>query len=380
MPLRTHPNPDLTVGPDHRPRWNTPVQRRHAFHNLQHVARYSQSYRAGHILDLRLSADLSIPAREDVRRLTGLPWFSAMAVTEGNRLLFEAYAADFGPDRPHSIMSISKMAMNLITGRLVEEGRLRLDETLGDILPWIGAGYRGATVQDVLNMNVQNGYDEDYSNPDTTAFLHEAAMGMRLPAGPEPSNRDFLAGIGLAKGAVDTRNPTGAYLYKSANTDALAYAAEARGARPLGPVLADLADAAGVEGALLIGTDRTGFPVFSGGICLSARDLCRYGALFARNGEAVDGRPFGSAAFIAATRTGGVPMLAPRAHLRYSNQTNTDGTWLGHGGYGGQYMVANPDTGRVACFLSVLQNEAGYDADYYPPIIAMLADICAGVT
>ena len=73
-------------------------------------------------------------------------------------------------------------------------------------------------------------------------------------------------------------------------------------------------------------------------------------------------------------------MLAPRAHLRYSNQTNTDGTWLGHGGYGGQYMVANPDTGRVACFLSVLQNEAGYDADYYPPIIAMLADICAGVT
>jgi CubicO group peptidase (beta-lactamase class C family) len=377
MPLRALPNPDLTVGPDRHPRWNTPVQRRHSFHNLQHIARYSQSVRAGRVLDLRLAADLSIPAREDVRHLTGLPWFSAMAVTEGNRLLFEAYAPDFGPDRPHSIMSISKMAMNLIAGRLVEDGRLRLDETLGDILPWIGAGYHGATVQDVLNMNVQNAYDEDYSNPESSAFLHAAAVGMRLPTGPELTNQGFLAGIDLATGARDTTNPTDAYLYKSANTDALACAVEARGGRPLVHWLPDLADAAGVEGALLIGTDRAGFPNFSGGICLTARDLCRYGALFARKGHAVDSRPFGSASFIDATLEGGVPMLAPRDQLRYSNQTNTDGTWLGHGGYGGQYLVANPDTGRVACFLSVLQNETGYDADYYPPIIAMLAGICA---
>jgi hypothetical protein len=32
----------------------------------------------------------------------------------------------------------------------------------------------------------------------------------------------------------------------------------------------------------------------------------------------------------------------------------------------------------VACFLSVLQNREGYASDYYPPIIAMLAGICAG--
>jgi hypothetical protein len=31
-----------------------------------------------------------------------------------------------------------------------------------------------------------------------------------------------------------------------------------------------------------------------------------------------------------------------------------------------------------ACFLSVLQNKAGYDIDRCPPIIGMLADLCAG--
>jgi CubicO group peptidase (beta-lactamase class C family) len=119
-------------------------------------------------------------------------------------------------------------------------------------------------------------------------------------------------------------------------------------------------------------------PIFSGGICLTARDLCRYGAILPGKGRGWMVIPSARPRFWTPPATGGVPMPAPRADLRYSNQTNTNGTWIGHGGYGGQYMVANPDTGRVACFLSVLQNDAGYDAAYYPPIIQMLAEICAG--
>ncbi len=374
----THPNPDLSVCADRYSHWNSSPHRRHGFHNLHTIARYAQSYRAGQVLDLRLVADLSIPRRDDVRHLTGSPWFSAMAVTEGNRVLYESYAPDFGPGQPHSIMSISKMSANLIIGRLWEEGRLALDESIGAILPWVGAGYAEARVQDVLNMNVLNGYEEDYANPDATVFQHEAAVGMRLPVGPEVTNRAFLATIGLAPRASDTVNPSGTCLYKSANTDILGYVAEARSGRTLGTWLADLADAAGVEGALHVASDRQGTPLLNGGICLTARDLCRYGAVFARAGKGVDGRPFGSESFLRATRTQGVPLAAPRQHLRYSNQTNTNGVWLGHGGYGGQYLVANPETGRVACFLSVLQDVAGYDAAYYPPIIAMLAEICAG--
>ncbi|MFZ1480355.1 MAG: serine hydrolase [Paracoccaceae bacterium] len=376
--LDTHPNPDLTVGKDLRPRWNSAPFRREGFHNLHRLARYVQGFRAASVLDLRLAADLSIPSRADLRQLTGLPWFSAMAVTEGNRLLYEAYAPDFGPDRPHSIMSISKMSLNLILGRLWEDGRLRLDERVGDILPDIGPGYAGARLADVANMNILNAYDEDYHNPEAAVFHHEAATGMRLPEAAAGSNRAFLCGIGLAPGASDTANPTGLSQYKSANSDVLAMVAEARGGRALSSWMADMADAAGVEGSLHVATDRTGFPLLNGGICLTARDLCRYGALFARLGAGVDGRPFGSAGFIDETRRGGIPMPAPRDHLRYSGQTNTDGVWLGHGGYGGQYLVANPDTGRVACFLSVLQDEDGYDSTYYPPIISMLADICAG--
>ncbi len=378
MPLTVHPNPDLTVGPDLHPRWNSPAHRRQGFHHLHRIARYTQTFRAASVLDLRPDADLAIAAREDVQRLTASPWFSAMAVTEGNRILFEAHAPDFGPDQPHAIMSITKMAANLIVGRLWEDGLLDLDQPMGEILPWIGPGYQAARIQDILDMNVQNGFNEDYTDPHTTVFQHEVAMGMRLPEGREPLMVELLAGIGLAPGASDTVNRSGASLYKSANTDVLMQAALARGGRPLRAWVADLADAAGVEGVLHMGSDRAGTPIFSAGLCLTARDLCRYGALFARRGQGVNGAAFGSAAFLDRTLKGGVPMPAPRDRLRYSNQTNTDGTWVGHGGYGGQYLVANPETGRVACFLSVLQDAHGFDPDWYPPVIAMLTGICAG--
>ena len=68
-------------------------------------------------------------------------------------------------------------------------------------------------------------------------------------------------------------------------------------------------------------------------------------------------------------------MPAPRDFLRYSNHTNTDGRWLGHGGFGGQYMLADLTSGVVAAFLSVLETKFGTAANYSVPIITMLSDI-----
>ena len=373
--MTLQPNPDLTVGADHKPRWNSADGRRHGFHNLHRIARYVQSFRAGAVLPLKRDTDLSLAARPDLAQLTGLPFFSAMVVLRGDRVLFERYAPDFGPDQPHSIMSLSKTTMMLIVGRLVAEGRLDLAAPVGRYLPWVGPGYATASVQEVLNMNVDNDYVEDYADPLCTAFLHEAATGLRLP-GPgqaEKTSKQFLATVGLAAGRSDTLNRSGLCMYRSANTDILAAIAEAVGG-PLSARLADIADAAGLEGSLHVATDRSGFPCLNGGLCLTARDLARYGLLLARGGIGVAGQEVGSPAFLQATLAGGVPMPAPRDHLRYSNQTNTDGRWIGHGGYGGQYLVADPVTGTAAVFLSVLDNADGYLSSYYPPIISLLAE------
>ncbi|RWG12905.1 MAG: hypothetical protein EOQ55_26270 [Mesorhizobium sp.] len=42
-------------------------------------------------------------------------------------------------------------------------------------------------------------------------------------------------------------------------------------------------EAAGLEGCFHITCDREGVPLVDGGACLTARDLARYGLLFARD-------------------------------------------------------------------------------------------------
>ncbi|MES0039798.1 hypothetical protein NKJ74_32140 [Mesorhizobium sp. M0046] len=63
-------------------------------------------------------------------------------------------------------------------------------------------------------------------------------------------------------------------------------------------------------------------------------------------------------------------MAAPRDWLRYSNHTETDGRWLGHGG-----MIADLTSGVAGVFFSVLEEKDAYDANYYIPLIKALADI-----
>jgi CubicO group peptidase (beta-lactamase class C family) len=367
-------NPDLDVVLDNKPRWNLPDHRRAGFHNLHRIYRYGLAIRAPDVLELTKCIDPRIAELDAVRQLTGTPHFSGMVVARGARILFERYASDFGPDRPHSIQSITKTTMNLIVGRLVEDGRIDLGAKVSRYLPEIGSGYARASVQQVLNMDVANDFTEDYTDPFATSYLMETAMGWRLPppGEREPGLREYLMGIR----SDDIGNPTGHALYKSANTDVLGWIAERVSGRPLREWLIDIMEAAGIEGVFHIATDRGGVPVVDGGGCLAARDLARYGLLLARRGVGVGGRRVGSAAFIERSRREpGPPMPPPREWLRYSNQLQTDGEWVGHGGYGGQYLLVNLATGVVVVFYSVLEDADAHDPPYQLSFIRMAAEV-----
>jgi CubicO group peptidase (beta-lactamase class C family) len=112
------------------------------------------------------------------------------------------------------------------------------------------------------------------------------------------------------------------------------------------------------------------------GISLTIRDLARYGALFARRGRGIHGRSVGSPAFIDKTLVSGIPWALPPECLRYSNMTLTNGKWLGHSGYGGQFLLVDLTTGTVGALLSVLEGKSAREPSYYTQIIDMLQDIC----
>ena len=107
--------------------------------------------------------------------------FCSLIVGNKQNILYEKYAKDFTKDQPQTIMSITKMFVNLFVGELVNKKLLNLNKKVSYYLPKIGSGYASAKVIDVLNMNIVNAYSEDYTKSFSSSFLHEPVGGWRLP-------------------------------------------------------------------------------------------------------------------------------------------------------------------------------------------------------
>jgi CubicO group peptidase (beta-lactamase class C family) len=357
--VETTPNPLLTVAENGYTRWNTPEHRRAGFRSIRDLARYGITLRAPHVWVLRKDIDHTIADIPNVQRMTGSTAFCALVVLKDGMIAYEKYAADFAPSQLHTIMSITKTSMSLVVGRLVDEGNLDLNAAVKTYLPEVGSGYAEASVQQVLDMNVVNTYIEDYSDPSCSAFDSEETFGWRLPrGGQEQTIREFLCTI-TSDGIT---NHTGEMLYKSSNTDILGWIVERQSGRSLRDWYREIAEAAGIEHSMYISTDREFVPLASGGASLSARDLARYGSLFLRGGAGVNGEQVGSPTLLDAARTNRGTTRADG--YRYSNQLVTNGRWLAHGGYGGQWMMADPDTNVVVAFFSVLENTSASDTQY----------------
>jgi CubicO group peptidase (beta-lactamase class C family) len=368
MTFASTPNPDLVTGRDDKAHWDSPDHRRRGFHNFHTVVRYAMSLRAPRVLPLWKDVDWTIGDFPDVARFLKMPQFSAFVVARGDRILYEAYAPDFGPDRPHPVMSITKTTLNLMLGRCVADGLVDLDRPVKDYLPEIGTGYANATVRATADMDVANDFTEDRYG------VIEDSVGFRLPrvGQGEGTLRSFLCDVT----SEDVTNRTGKVLYKSTNSDIIGWIVERASGRPLRDWLIELVEAAGLEGCAHVACDRDGVPLMHGGLCLTARDLARYGLLLARRGEGVDGARVGDATFIDETRSlSGIDQAKPLDWMRYSRQTYTNGTWIGHAGYGGQFLLANPDTEMVVVYLSVSENKDASDDYFFDPLIKMMGEL-----
>ena len=371
--IRSVPNPQLQVVDGNKSYWTHAAYRRYGWHNLPRVARYGLTFRSARVMQLESRIDDDIAQNEHVRQLTSLPSFSAMVVVRGQQILFERYAADFGQDHPHSIQSITKTTINLIAGRLAEQGILDLALPVSHYVREIGSGYARATLQQVLDMDVVNSYSEDFSDPRAAYYQHEEAMGWRLPQDPrhEQTQRSFLPTI--TSDDIENRERTAQY--KDANTAVLAWVVERASGRPLRSFLADIVDGAGLEGTFYITADRDGVPTLEGGGSMTARDLARFFSIFVRRGAGIGGERIGSARFIDVPIGSGVPMPAPNQRICYCNHLMMLGRAVGHGGWGGQYVLGNLDTGRVGVFFSVLENEHAADPSYAGELVRMLESV-----
>ena len=372
-------NPNLVILRDNKPKWYLPETRRDGYRNLHKINRYGLLFRSDLVLKLTKNFNKDIGKKTSVKKMTNHKYFCSLLVGKNQEILYEKYASDFSKSQPQTIMSITKMFINLFIGELLEKKMIDLNNNISHYLPNIGTGYASAKIQDVLNMNIDNSYSEDYTDQYTSSYLHEFVIGWRLPKNLKDieSQERFLNAI-EAKKDKDLVNNSEFSLYKSANTDVLGLLVEKVSGKSLRDWLLSAVEAAGFEDALYMGTDRHCMPWISGGGCLISRDFLRYGLLFSRKGQGVGNREVGSALFIDQTlKNKGTKYMELKKDkfLYYSNSTMKSGNWIGHSGLGGQFLAVNLKTGIVAAYFSVIDTPSGTDEKYKVDMINMLDEI-----
>ncbi len=373
------PNPQLITLKDNKALWNLPKTRRHGYRNLHKINRYGIFLRSDLVLKLKTKKNKKIGKNLLVKKMIKHKSFCSLIVGNGQNILYEKYAKDFSNVQPQTIMSITKMFVNLFVGELIKNKSINLNKKVSYYLPKIGSGYADAKVQDVLNMNIVNAYTEDYKKAFSSSFLHEPVGGWRLPKKGNIilSQEQYLNTIKKIKNRSLKNNSEYAH-YKSANTDVVGLIVEKVSGKKLRDWVLSAVEAAGFEDGLYIASDRYGMPWMSGGGCLITRDFLRMGLLFARKGKGVGNRRVGSSSFFEKTINNVGPKymkLSKNKYLYYSNSTMVSEDVIGHSGYGGQFLATNFKTGNVAAYFSVLKTKSATKESYKVDMINMLINL-----
>jgi CubicO group peptidase (beta-lactamase class C family) len=284
-------------------------------------------------------------------------------VLHQGRIVTEHYRNGLRPATPHLLMSVSKSITGLVAGALAGRGAIDVTATVESIVPELKAtSFRGATVQQLLDMRTGTKYSEDYRDPDAEIAVSDRVYLWSPDDGrPRPGDAlEYFASLG------NDGEHGGPFRYRSILVDVLAWVLE-RAADERFPdlVASELWQPMGAERDAEITVDPRGNPLADGGISATLRDAGRIGQLALQRGTAAPGRQVVPAAWLDDTVAGapdGVAAFArgdgasgyPRgAHYRNCWWvTNPELPLFNAAGIHGQHIVVHVPTETVVVKLS----------------------------
>jgi len=201
-------------------------------------------------------------------------------------VVFEWYANGLTRETPHIVFSISKSITAILAGILVERGVFDPEAPVRLYIPEVaGSAYADCTLRHVLDMTVSIDFEENYLYPDGAFARYREAMGWNPVAdvAPAPGLHRFLTTLPRGAEAHGTR-----FHYVSPNADLLGWIIERAAGQPYAALLSDLIWkplGAGHDASITI--DKAGAARSAGGICMTLRDLARFGEMLRLGGRGI---------------------------------------------------------------------------------------------
>lgn len=342
------PRPPIMIGspPTLVPRrqdWDLPPWNRWAFQHIREFLPTAEVWRGnGHRQKLpRAERDLDGLAVKDSAgaetTLAGLldeTYTDGFLVLKDGAVVYERYFNGMTERTLHLSQSVAKSVTGAVAGILVGRGLLDPAAPITAYLPELEAtGWRGATLQQVLDMTTGVRFGEEYTDPCSDIGQVDVASGWKpAPAGSDP-DFDWPAHMWeLILRLKATVRPHGqSFEYRSIESDVLAFAMErVTGKRLPQLVSEELWQKIGAEESACFTVDPAGYALADGGFNATLRDYARFGQLILDHGGGLV-----PAAWIEATRSGTHgPHFSPS---------------LPEGSYRNQFWIEDPHSRNLMC-------------------------------
>jgi CubicO group peptidase (beta-lactamase class C family) len=309
-----------------------------------------------------------------VVRVMTHPAVSSMAViTAAGDVLLEHYGRGHDRRSTFSDQSCTKTMGYLLLKQALRDGHIRLEDRIEQHLPEIGPGFHGRTVGDVASMAVNHNVAElaAYTgDPAALAMFNrdERVIGMQRNDQRE-TLRQFIQDIQVGDG--DSTEWTGDIAnYATINTSVLGLAIERATQVPLADLVRRLLHTIGGENTVSMVTDFDGVPVIGAGLVASTVDFARYGRLLLDDSKQV-------VADRESANTAGQPVPVDLTHVesRYYKSAIHNDFGIGHSGWGGQLVWADPDSAVIIAINSQLASKLPAPYDHFNKLYTAAIDI-----
>jgi CubicO group peptidase (beta-lactamase class C family) len=357
-------NPGAPILP--RGEWDYPPHHRWTFQHIREMTATAQIWRGpGPVLPLPTQIEdidgIEFEAgvrRRTVRNFLDESFTDGFLVLSRGTVIAERYMNGMKPHGQHLAMSVTKSIVATVAGILVGRGMIDLDAPVTKYLPELETtAYRGATVQQVLDMTTGVLFDESYTTPGSHMQKLDQACGWKPMTRPDWPQTMWQLILTL----TELERPHGElFRYRSIETDVLGLVMERASGLSLAELISrELWVPMGAEEDAYITVDHGGYALADGGFNATLRDYARFALLHLRGGKA-NGRQIVPAAWIEATRNGNHDLyqgvyrdVLPRG--AYRNQfwiEDPDRRAYMARGIFGQYVYIDPEADFAAVKLS----------------------------
>jgi CubicO group peptidase (beta-lactamase class C family) len=351
-----------------RSEWDRPPWNRWSFQHIREILPTTEVWRGdgpAHVFPQgkTLPLDLAVTGLNGTATHLGTlldeTYTDGFMVLKNGAVVIEQYFNGLEQRTLHLSQSVAKSLTGAIAGIFVGRGLLNVDAPITDYLPeLVATAWRGATLQQVLDMKTGVRFNEDYTDPYSDIGKVDVACGWK-PAPPEsdPSFKWPAHMWDLILQLTECTRAHGVkFEYRSIETDVLAFCMERVTGKPLAQIFSEeLWQKMGASQNANFTVDAAGFATADGGFNACLRDYARFGQLILEQGGGIIPAPW-----LATTRVGLHGCFEGRyaqtlAGGAYRNMFWIEGqpsrALLARGVFG-QLIYINSETGVVAVKLS----------------------------